>query len=208
MPVILPPVAQFAPAFGICVADFDGDTYDDIFLSQNFFETQPTMPRLDAGRGLLLKGDGAGGFTAVPGQMSGILVYGEGRGAAVADYDADGRLDLAVAQNGAATKLFRGIAARPGLRVRLQGPAANPDAVGAVVRLMGEKVAGPAHCVQAGSGYWSQDSHVSVLSRPAGKLKLWVRWPGGRVTESDVPVDAREVIADASGTLHVTKSVF
>jgi hypothetical protein len=122
------------------VADFDGDTHDDIFLSQNFYEMAPTTPRLDAGRGLLLKGDGLGGFTSVPGRESGILVYGEGRGAAAADYDGDGRLDLAVAQNGAATRLFRGVAGRPGLRVRLQGTPVNPEAVGAVVRLVGEQV--------------------------------------------------------------------
>ena len=140
VPVILPAEAQFAPALGACVADFDGDAHDDIFLSQNFFEMQPTMPRLDGGRGLLLKGDGAGGFVALPGQASGILVYGEGRGAAVADYDGDGRPDLAVAQNGAPTKLFRGVAGQPGLRVRLQGARGNPEAVGAVVRLIGETV--------------------------------------------------------------------
>ncbi|MCI0539873.1 MAG: VCBS repeat-containing protein [Verrucomicrobiales bacterium] len=200
-PVILPPEAQFAPAFAVCAADFDGDTHDDIFLSQNFFETQPTMPRLDAGRGLLLRGDGTGAFNAMAGQVSGIRVYGEGRGAAAADYDADGRLDLAVAQNGATTKLFRGASSEPGLRVRLQGPRENPEAVGAVVRLVGENGASPARCVQAGSGYWSQDSHVLVLARPAGKLKLRIRWPGGRVTESDLPTDARAVTADDRGLI-------
>jgi hypothetical protein len=205
LPVILPPEAQFAPAFGVCVADFDGDAHDDIFLSQNFFGTHPTMPRLDAGRGLLLKGEGTGAFSALPGHTSGILVYGEGRGAAVADYNGDGRIDLAVAQNGAATKLFRGVSERAGLRVRLHGPPSNPDGVGATVRLLGEAVAGPAHCVQAGGGYWSQDSHALVLGRPAGQLKLWVSWPGGRVTETDLPPEAREVTVDDRGLIRGSK---
>ena len=57
----LPDIAQFAPVFGIVAADFDGDTHEDIFLSQNFFAVQPTISRNDAGVGLLLLGDGKGG---------------------------------------------------------------------------------------------------------------------------------------------------
>src|SRR5262249_29173263 len=33
----LPAEAQFAPAFGLAVADFDGDGHEDLFLAQNFF---------------------------------------------------------------------------------------------------------------------------------------------------------------------------
>ena len=56
----------------------------------------------------------------MPGQESGVIVYGEGRGAAACDYDGDGRVDLAVSQNGAQTKLYHNVAGRPGLRVRLK----------------------------------------------------------------------------------------
>jgi hypothetical protein len=131
----LPAEAQFTPTFGICVADFDGDGDEDIFLAQNFFAFRVEEARLDAGRGLLLRGDGKGGFEPMPGQTSGIKAYGEQRGAAVADFDHDGRVDLAVTQNGAATKLFRNTHARPGLRVRLVGASGNPDGVGAMLRL-------------------------------------------------------------------------
>src|SRR5437879_1056488 len=115
----LPPEAQFSPAFGAGVADLDGDGFEDIFLSQNFFAVDNETARSDAGRGLLLRGDGKGGFTAVPGQESGVTVYGEQRGCALADYDGDGRTDLVVTQNGAATKLYRNERGQPGLRVRL-----------------------------------------------------------------------------------------
>lgn len=105
--VPLPMEAQLAPAFAPVAADFDGDQAQDIFLAQNFFQMHEDYSRLDAGRGLLLKGDGKGKFKALDGGESGLKIYGEQRGAAVLDFDGDGRPDLAVSQNGAATKLYR-----------------------------------------------------------------------------------------------------
>src|SRR4051812_14832136 len=156
----LPMEAQMAPGFAVCVGDLDGDGNEDVFLSQNFFATQPDIPRYDAGRGLLLRGNGRGGFTAVSGEQAGIKLYAEQRGAALCDFDGDGRVDLAVGQNGAETKLYRNVAAKPGLRVRLAGPARNPNGVGAILRLGN----GPAREIHAGSGYWSQDSTMQVLA--------------------------------------------
>src|SRR5439155_24144968 len=127
----LPTEAQVAPAFYAGIADFDGGGREDVFLSENFYPTAPGLPRYDEGRGLLLTGDGNGGLDPVPASRSGILVYGDQRGAAYADYDKDGRLDLVVSQNGSTTRLLHNRGARPGLRVRLAGPASNPDAVGA-----------------------------------------------------------------------------
>jgi hypothetical protein len=37
----LPVEAQFAPVFGLSVADADGDGTEDLFLAQNFFQTEP-----------------------------------------------------------------------------------------------------------------------------------------------------------------------
>ena len=196
----LPIEAQFAPVFGIGVADFDGDGREDIFLAQNFFAVDAETTRYDAGRGLLLKGDGRGGFSAVPGQESGLLIYGEQRGAAVCDYDGDGRVDLAVSQNAAATKLYRNTTAKPGLRVRLAGVAGNPAALGAVVRLGdGAGQFSPARELHAGSGYWSQDSAASVLSAPFTAKQIRVRWPGGKETTSEIPSGAKEIVVDTTG---------
>jgi hypothetical protein len=101
----LPDEAQWAPVFGINVADVDGDGADDVFLAQNFFATRKEIPRLDAGRGLWMRNDGRSTLTPMSGEDSGVLVWGEQRGSAIGDYDEDGRIDLVVAQNGAETKL-------------------------------------------------------------------------------------------------------
>ena len=184
----LPAEAQLAPAFYAGVADFDDDGKEDLFLTQNFFATDLATARYDAGRGLLLLGDGTGGFEPVSGQRSGILGYGEQRGAAYADFDGDGRLDLAVGENGAPTRLFHNIGAVPGLRVRITGPAGNPTGIGTQLRLRFGDEAGPLREVQAGSGYWSQNGAVQILGAPERATALWLRWPGGR--EELVPLHA------------------
>jgi hypothetical protein len=181
--------AQFAPAFYAGVADFNGDGNEDVFLSQNFFPTDLNTPRFDAGRGLLLVGNGSGVLDPVPGQESGVKVYGDQRGAAFADFDGDARLDLVVSQNGAATKLFRNLGAEPGLRIRLQGPANNPYAVGASIRIVYADGMGPAREIHAGSGYWSQNALVQVMGLRAPATSVWVRWPGGAETETPIRSD-------------------
>lgn len=192
--IALPPEAQFSPAFHVGVADFDGDGHEDVFLSQNFFAGQVYTARADGGRGLWLRGDGSGGLSPLSSQESGVLIYGEQRGAAFSDYDADGRVDLVVSQNGAATKLYHNIGAKPGLRVRLVGPKGNPSGVGATIRIIYPAGYGPAREVHSGSGYWSQDSMVQVMGLRDNVTGIWVRWPGGQITEKDVRPGENEIV--------------
>lgn len=190
----LPAEAQYAPAFYAGVADFDGDGSDDLFLAQNFSETMIGWPRDDAGRGLLMLNDGKGHLTAASAARSGIIVYGDQRGAAYADFDGDGRTDLAVSENAGLTRLFRNRTARPGLRVRLRGPPTNPDAVGAQVRVVFGARMSPVREIQGGGGYWSQNGAVQVFGLPDVPTEVWVRWPGGDVSRVDVRAGAREVV--------------
>ena len=185
--VPLPGKAQWSPAFGLGIGDVDGDGHQDLFLAQNFFANEPETSRHDAGRGLWLMGSGDGSFRPVPGQSSGVKLYGEGRGVALCDFDADGRLDLVVGQNGHETGLFWNRGGRPGLRVLLRGGPGNPQAIGAAARLMGPEGSGPLVEWQAGAGLGSQDGAVKVLTSPRPATHLWVRWPGGAVQEIELP---------------------
>ncbi len=203
--ILLPPEAQWSPAFGVTVADFDGDGQEDLVLSQNFFATQPQTPRYDAGRGLLLKGDGTGHFSSLSSEASGIRVYGEQRACASADYDQDGRVDLVLTQNAGATKLFRNTGAKPGLTVRLAGKGGNPDGIGAVLRLRFHGRSGPAREIHAGSGYWSQDGAVQILATPEPPNEIEVRWPGGKTTVTALPATVHDIQIDSTGRLEVRR---
>ncbi|MBL9166524.1 MAG: VCBS repeat-containing protein [Verrucomicrobiales bacterium] len=199
-PRTLPIEAQMSPAFGVVVADFNGDGNEDVFLAQNFFAVDGDTPRYDAGRGLCLLGDGRGGFNPLDGVESGIMVYGEQRGAAACDYDQDGRPDLAVGQNGGETRLFRNSQGRPGLRVSLNGPVTNPLGIGVLLRLSTDQWQGPIKQVHAGTGYWSQDSAVQILASPAPTARrLWIKWPQGKEYTITVPDQALKVTVDAQG---------
>jgi hypothetical protein len=175
----LPAEAQWAPAFGLTAADFDGDGHQDLFLSQNFFGVDAETSRHDAGLGLLLSGDGQGHFKALSPAASGIVLPGEGRGSAAGDFDLDGRIDLVVTQRAGATALLHNRRARPGWGLRLEQPGPNPMAIGAVVRAEFGNSSGPAIEIRAGSGWWSQDSSRVLITGATPPTAVHVRWPGG-----------------------------
>lgn len=184
----LPQEAQRTPVFAVTAGDFDGDGIEDLFLSQNFFGGGSDLTREDGGRGLWLRGVGDGTFVAVE---TGVRIQGEQRGAALADFNRDGRVDLVVAQNNGSTMLYRNDRGRRGLRVVLRGPAVNPDGVGAQVRLRyADGSRGPVRNIQAGSGYWSQDSPVGVMGLVQPTAAVEIRWPGSR--EQIVPVASNQ----------------
>ncbi|MEM6645074.1 MAG: VCBS repeat-containing protein [Bacteroidota bacterium] len=160
--VALPAEAQWSSAQSIVVDDLDADGNEDLFLSQNWFAVHLETPRLDAGRGLWLQGNGQGSFTPWTGSDSGVTVYGEQRAAATADFDGDGLRDVVVTQNGNATRLYRGTSAQPvGLTVKFDG---TPPVAGTTLHLRyADGTEGPRRLIRIGSGWLSQQSTTQRL---------------------------------------------
>ncbi|HEX2855620.1 MAG TPA: VCBS repeat-containing protein [Opitutaceae bacterium] len=77
----LPSAAQLAPINAIVAADLTGDGATDLYCVGNNFGPEPTTGRFDGSLGVLLKGDGRGGFTALSAAESGLSVRGEARAA-------------------------------------------------------------------------------------------------------------------------------
>ena len=180
----LPVEAQLTPVNGATVADFDGDGNEDVFLSQNFFAVRVEDYRMDAGEGMLLLGDGAGGFASVFGHRSGIKIFGEQRGCAVGDLNDDGRPDLLIAQSKGRPKLYLNALGQPGLRVR--------GSQGAVLRpVYDDGTKGPTRLVSSSSGRYSRNSDTQILGA-AGRIRsVEVTWPNGMKRGENVTDPAR-----------------
>jgi hypothetical protein len=164
-------------------ADFNGDGFEDLILCQNQSRTRPGWSRQDNGGALMLQGDGKGGLRVLPSMESGLLVSGDLRSAALGDINKDGRTDLGLTINKGPLKIYHNQSSNSGLRVRLNGPAHNPAGIGCQLRLHGEKNAwGPVREIQAGNGWFSQNSPVTVLHSSFKATGIWVRWPGGAET--------------------------
>ncbi|MFM8357445.1 MAG: FG-GAP repeat domain-containing protein, partial [Verrucomicrobiota bacterium] len=189
----LPVEAQFAPVFGLAVADFDGDGREDVVVTQNFFATDAETARQDAGGTLVLAGQGDGTFRAWRAAEAGLRMEGEGRGLAVADFDGDGRADLATAQYRGPVELWRNTFARPGRRVTLEGPPGNPRAAGASFRVRDGRGWGPRRENPLGGGWRSLDSATHVVAPADPPQEIEVRWPEGPPETLAWPADAREV---------------
>jgi hypothetical protein len=75
----LPIEAQYAPVYGIVMKDLDGDGKKDILLAGNNTWTRIKFGRNCANHGVVLKGDGKGGFRYLPQLESGLQLRGNVR---------------------------------------------------------------------------------------------------------------------------------
>ncbi|HAM09787.1 MAG TPA: RNA-binding protein [Bacteroidales bacterium] len=75
----LPREAQYFPVYGIESGDYNNDGHTDIIVAGNFTGTRVKFGEQDAGKGLMLTGNGKGEFTSLSDMESGIFIKGEVR---------------------------------------------------------------------------------------------------------------------------------
>ena len=193
----LPRIAQISEIQGLAAGDFLASGHADIYAVQNSFAPIPTVGRFDSGLGQLLRGDGAGHFSAVGPAESGLVVPGDAKALAVADLFQDGRPGFLVTRNNSTALAFRnvGVPGRRPLSVVLRGPAGNPTGVGARVTLESADGSRETAEVYAGSGYYSQSTPTCFFGYADGAppRRILVRWPSGAQTEHAVPAGAATV---------------
>ena len=172
--------------FGVFFFDYNLDGFDDIFAGNGHIEPeinriQPKVQYREPP--LLFRNQGNGHFENVSNDVGAdfrrpLLV----RGAAYADYDHDGDLDLLLSTNGGTPVLYTNDGGNRNnwLCVRLEGTRSNRSALGAVVSI--ESALGKQwKTVHSGSSYCSQ----SDLALPFGLAQdrvissMSVYWPSG-----------------------------
>jgi hypothetical protein len=122
----LPKAAQISTINGMVADDFDGDGNLDVLINGNDFGTEVSIGRYDALNGLLLKGDGSGGFSPLSIQQSGIYIPGNGK-ALVELTGSSGKYLVVASQNRDALKLFE--LKRRGKVIRIK-----PSEVSAIIK--------------------------------------------------------------------------
>jgi tetratricopeptide (TPR) repeat protein len=171
--------------FGTSFLDYDNDGRLDLFIAngstfQRSDAPELLVPMLDQlmwNRGAT---DGFFDVSAVSGEYFGRELVG--RGIAFADYDADGDLDVFVANNGGPGVLLRndGGSDKHWLKIRLQGTRSNRSGIGARLRLVAGEITQTREVGAQGS-YLSQhtlEQHFGL--GPAVRIDtLEVVWPSG-----------------------------
>ena len=158
----LPPQAQVSALNGMVVDDFDGDGNLDVLINGNDFGTEIGIGRYDALNGLLLKGDGAGGFTPLSILQSGIFIPGDGK-ALVKLQGVSGNYLVAASQNRGNLQLYQLNKKRDNLPV-------GPGDVSALIRFKNGKT--QKEEFYYGTSFLSQSARFVTLSPGMTSIRI------------------------------------
>ncbi len=161
--------------------DVQNDGLDDLFVAKGNVEQMPDAA-FDDPNNLLMQGP-AGAFTEKATE-AGVASMARGRGAALADLDLDGRLDLVVVNRRADMEVYRNVTTGTGrwLGLRLVQDAPNRNAVGAwtEVRLGGRVMAREVTVGGGHAGGSLGPEHFGLGEAVAAEVR--VIWPDGTVS--------------------------
>ena len=168
--------------------DVNNDGLADLFVAKGNVSDMPDFAMKDPNNLLLQKPDGT--FEEA-GEAAGVASFETGRGAALADFNLDGQVDLVVVNRNGKTQIWRNGGAGSGnwVGLELKQPAPNVDAVGAWVEIrcgghttLREVTVGGGHA--GGQLGWI---HVGLGAE--AKADVRVVWPD-RTTSDWQPVEA------------------
>ena len=201
--------------FGCFFFDYDLDGWLDVFAANGHVadDIEQVQSRVTyAQRPQLFHNDGRGRFEEIVDEAGDALQQPMvARGAAYADYDNDGDLDILMTSNGGAPRLLRNDGGNTNnlLRVKTVGTESNRDGVGARVEVT---VAGQSRwqMVKTGSSYASQ-SEVPLtfgLGNETSVERLRVIWPSGQVDEvTGLAANEFLIVEEGRGTVSSTPIV-
>jgi hypothetical protein len=158
--------------------DVDNDCLMDLFVAKGNVSEMPDFAAEDPNNLMMQNPDGT--FREV-GEQAGVASMAVARGAALADFNLDGLLDLVVVNRNSPAQIWRNVTANANhwLALRLEQPATNRDAIGAAVEIRigatvqrREVVIGGGHA-SGRNGWW----HFGL--GPATEAEIRVVWPDG-----------------------------
>jgi len=159
----LPSLTQLAPVNGILAEDVNQDGFLDILLVGNDYGNEIFIGRLDALNGLVLLGDGKGGFTPAKSDKSGFIVPGDAK-ALVKLSSVNGSPLYIASQNRGELKVFRG------KNQESQSIEPSQEVSAILVELENGKTQRLE--VNHGSGFLSQSSREIMLPKGLKSLKI------------------------------------